>query len=363
MSWHYSRALVEAYSEANCSGTALSALSKTMPTHGMFWSPGKTTEACPRSRSGIMYAPLKETLGAELLTWFQEDSRVRTFPQPERAPESPENGQGFGAKWHELSVKYDLATHSWKTVHCLFPEDLPQSLVTLPKWGTLQLGGLWERITPAHLTSETESGFWQTPTVSVAEHPGQVKHKKGQQLRLPQQVKNPPMFPTPSASEPELERRANTANTYVTNTGTVRNQNADGSSSNLGLAGSVKMFPTPTASTGGPEPEGKTGRKLATAVKSWPTPAACMSKGSSPAALTRKTGKSRENDRLDHKIMATEGGQLNPDWVELLMGWPRGWTRTPGKKNGKQERRESQQESQTEPTDYAASATDKCRKL
>jgi len=24
------------------------------------------------------------------------------------------------------------------------------------------------------------------------------------------------------------------------------------------------------------------------------------------------------------------GGQLNPDWVELLMGWPLGWTRTDG---------------------------------
>jgi hypothetical protein len=23
---------------------------------------------------------------------------------------------------------------------------------------------------------------------------------------------------------------------------------------------------------------------------------------------------------------AKQGGQLNPDWVELLMGWPKGWT-------------------------------------
>ena len=40
----------------------------------------------------------------------------------------------------------------------------------------------------------------------------------------------------------------------------------------------VKMWPTPTASTGGPEPEGKTGRKLSTVV-TWPTPAARDYKG------------------------------------------------------------------------------------
>jgi hypothetical protein len=51
-----------------------------------------------------------------------------------------------------------------------------------------------------------------------------------------------------------------------------------------------------------------------------------MAKGSSPAALTRKSGADRSNDRLDHAVMASDGGQLNPEWVEWLMGWPAGWT-------------------------------------
>jgi len=58
----------------------------------------------------------------------------------------------------------------------------------------------------------------------------------------------------------------------------------------------------------------------------WPTPAASMHKGSSPAALTRKSGRSRENDQLDHAVMASDGGALNPEWVEWLMGFPLGWT-------------------------------------
>jgi hypothetical protein len=68
------------------------------------------------------------------------------------------------------------------------------------------------------------------------------------------------------------------------------------------------------------------GRNLNDEVKMWPTPCASASKGSSPAALVRKSGKSRENDRIDHAVMASDGGQLNPEWVEWLMGWPVGLT-------------------------------------
>ncbi len=52
-----------------------------------------------------------------------------------------------------------------------------------------------------------------------------------------------------------------------------------------------------------------------------------MHKGSSPASLTRKNGRDRTHDRLDHFAQATEGsGELNPEWVEWLMGFPLGHT-------------------------------------
>ncbi|VVM50031.1 hypothetical protein PS664_00731 [Pseudomonas fluorescens] len=63
-----------------------------------------------------------------------------------------------------------------------------------------------------------------------------------------------------------------------------------------------------------------------TARRRWPTPVASMAKGSSPAALTRRSGANRTNYRLDHAVMALDGGHLNPDWAEWLMGWPTGWT-------------------------------------
>ena len=90
------------------------------------------------------------------------------------------------------------------------------------------------------------------------------------------------------------------------------------------------LWPTPTRSdrAGGPGNQGRQGGlNLRTKVaRSWPTPVASMAKGSSPAALTRKSGADRSNDRLDHAVMATDGSQLNPEWVEWLMGWPIGWT-------------------------------------
>jgi hypothetical protein len=58
-----------------------------------------------------------------------------------------------------------------------------------------------------------------------------------------------------------------------------------------------------------------------------PTPTASMSKGSSPASLTRRNGRSCERDRLDHYMLATEGcGSLNPRFVEQMMGFPVDWT-------------------------------------
>jgi hypothetical protein len=89
------------------------------------------------------------------------------------------------------------------------------------------------------------------------------------------------------------------------------------------------MFPTPLANShtgAGHGPNKKGSPNLQTVVAMWPTPVATMSKGSSPAALTRKNGQDRSNDRLDHAVMASDGGQLNPDWVEWLMGWPIGHT-------------------------------------
>lgn len=160
----------------------------------------------------------------------------------------------------------------------LVSEDLQESSVTLPKWGMTRNGHVFQHLTLERPISGTEYGlspngvsFFHTPNCTRLD--GGSNSRKALKKRQMQ-------FPTPKASDGNKR-------------GKVSNHPRNG------LAGVVENLPTPTAS---------------------------MSKGSSPATLTRKDGKSRVNDRLDHHVMNSHGGKLNPNWVEWLMGWPIGWT-------------------------------------
>jgi hypothetical protein len=84
-------------------------------------------------------------------------------------------------------------------------------------------------------------------------------------------------------------------------------------------------FPTPTAncSTGAGTSGREGGMNLQTAVKVFPTPCAQDAKNSTlPISL-------RDRDSIPGYLLSdgeSPGGQLNPGWVEWLMGWPIGWT-------------------------------------
>lgn len=55
-----------------------------------------------------------------------------------------------------------------------------------------------------------------------------------------------------------------------------------------------------------------------------------LQRGNAEDGLTRNDGKSRM-DQLPNAVAyggnPEPSGQLSPDWVEWLMGWPIGWTR------------------------------------
>jgi hypothetical protein len=203
MSWLFSRALVAEYSAANSSAGAPSAPSSTTPTPPAFLWRDKTTDAWSRFPSGMTCEPLTDDRGEALLTWFREGSHAPTSVPPARAPESPASSQDCGPRWRALSVKFDRASSSWKTAHCLLSEDLPWSSVTLPKWGMMRAGELWERTTLALPTSGTDAGFWPTPNASDSRGAG----KNGKlRDRLDYAVergatKKKTYWPTPCANE------------------------------------------------------------------------------------------------------------------------------------------------------------------
>ncbi len=78
MSFIYSRALAEAFSQANSSDADASALSSGSPTPKPCLWHDRTTERFPLSRFGMTCAPLTEGYGAALLTWWLAAFPART---------------------------------------------------------------------------------------------------------------------------------------------------------------------------------------------------------------------------------------------------------------------------------------------
>ena len=127
------------------------------------WLPAKTTDACLLSRSGMMYKPLTANLGEELLMSYLEGFRAKTSQVQGKEPALTGSEAECGDTWQESLAKYDPSSCSWKTAHCLFQEDLPESSVILPKWGMMQDGECWERTMSLPPTKDNEFGLWPTP--------------------------------------------------------------------------------------------------------------------------------------------------------------------------------------------------------
>lgn len=76
-----------------------------------------------------------------------------------------------------------------------------------------------------------------------------------------------------------------------------------------------------------------------------------------PADRDWKSGKGRKGNGHTPQPPEVVGGQLNPVWVEVLMGFPPGWTCLDGRQGGKTASPAPPAASHTASTDCAASAT------
>lgn len=228
---------------------------------------------------------------------------------------------------HDWFASFDPLSSLWKTSQRSLVEDLETFSETWPRSG-MMLGGTAFQLPPlAPLTAATGSGLLPTPEASNTK--ASAMRSGGRSPRdflapLPSKafalgmVQKPThSIPTPTASDHIVrECTSSEALNFETN-------------KSVSLNRWVGMWPTPHANCGtgaGQAPNKTGGLNLQTAVRRWPTPCSSMAKGSSPASLTRKNGADRSNDRLDHAVMASDSGQLNPTWVEWLMGFPLDWT-------------------------------------
>ncbi len=164
MSWLFSQELVGAYLGDICLDGEQSVQSNGKPTQQAYLSQDKMTKYSRLSRFGMMYKPLTENLGEELLMSYLEAFPVPTFPLQETEQESKESNQECGEKWHGLLARFDQDSHLWRTVQCSLLEDLNESLQTLPQWGMTVGGELYLLPTLVQNTNENESGLSLVPT-------------------------------------------------------------------------------------------------------------------------------------------------------------------------------------------------------
>ena len=287
---HCSQALVEESSEDTCSDGEQSAQLSGNHTQLAYLPPDKMTAFSRLSRFGMTFKPLTESRGAELLTLYLADFPARTSAAQEKAQESKEADQACGSTWQELSVKYDLDSHSWRTHLCLWDEALQWSSVTLPKWGMTVSGVLFQHPTAERPISGTDSGLWLTPRASDVGK-GESNHtfiaRMGDRTdncaqSLAAQVNNPKTWPTPQASD---------------------------------------------CQQGGTTQGNRKSPNLSIVVKNWPTPQASDNRDRGnlgSGAIQRRQEKGKQI--MLSQSVSDISGALNPLWVEWLMGWPLGWT-------------------------------------
>lgn len=286
MSWLFSRALVEEYLGANSLDGEPSALSSGKPTPLAYCAPDKMKAYSRLSRYGVTFVPLTEDLGEVLLKSFRGAFPVRTLVLREKAMDSMENEVPCGTRWRGWLAKFDPNSSLWRTAQCSLLEEESESLQTLPRWGMTQSGWLWELPMLAHHTNATEYGF--TPKMPT---PNAWDGKRG------------PM----SKELMETGKHQVSLVTYVKH--------------------NPERFPTPTASDHKEQPTSASWKAKGGVNYKLSNPEIRAKWGTPKAQDSRHALTDRGKGNLGEQVSGLHnGGKLNPQWVEWLMGYPIGWT-------------------------------------
>ena len=264
MSWLFSQALVEEYLGDICSDGEQSVQSNGKPIQQAYCALDKMTDFSRLSRFGMMFKPLTEQAGEELLMSYQAAFLAKTSLSLGGGMDLTEKEVECGERWQGLLAKLDPNTLLWKIPQCSLLEDLEQSLEIWPNWGSMRNGVCWEQMRLVQTINENEFGLWLTPTATA------ISGK------------------SPKAMEYRTKQRESQGHKTV-QPGNLAEQ--------VMYSGKMpcKDMKNPT----------------------WPTPVTRMWKDSASPS---------EFKRHEIPLAAQVGGKLNPEWTEWLMGWMLGWT-------------------------------------
>lgn len=300
MTWHYLNDNCEpstyspeqevASSPTSSSGTVPSALSSLMPSVETCSSPDSATASSPASRSGTTCEPSTGDHGAEQLTLSLEGSPARTSARRVKVRDLPEPVVDFGSRCSESLARSGLRLSGRKTVRYCGPVASAPSYKDLPAWGMTVDGEWWELATLVRHIDASDSGYLPTPAAnSYGTNHGGAAGRTGKVGPSLETMARHDMWPTPTAGDSKSSGSRNTAQSKahpgVSLTDAVRQDGGRG-----------RQWATPTARD----------------WRSGKASAATMARNARP--LSEQVG------------AVTNGGKLNPRFVEFLMGWPCGWT-------------------------------------
>jgi hypothetical protein len=230
----------------------------------------QSTGPTPR---GTTMPPRSTRPGSGQLTLLQEGSPAS--PSPRRGNGSRRRtSAGSGPTWPTPFAFYDPASSSWRTSVDSSAEGSRSLSATWPPSGTTACGAAYRLPPWAPPTSATGSSWWPSPSASDYKGVSQPGQRRSQLLERV-------LWPTPKASDGDKAGR-------------------------------------PRADHRG---------DLQAVVRMWPTPQARDGQGRSPQAQRWGDPSRHGGWNLDDRVAAEqETGTLNPEWVEQLMGLPRGWT-------------------------------------
>jgi len=243
------------------------ALSKGKPIPRRSWHLRWKRDPFLKHLFGLMCEPSTASLGVERFLSSLEDSHVNHIQQ---------QGNNWPIKIQEICgptspaslARLDHTSSSWKTCQMSLSGHYPEYSKTFPKWGMMRSGVLWQLPKLAHPTNAQDGSSLPTPTTQPNMLCDSMSHSQAHR-NLKEMI-----FPTPTASD---GMRSNL--TY--------------GAGNLTLKGAVRKYPTPNAS----EADKITGLE-------------------NQMSLTK----------MGREGTLGNGGNLNPEWVEWLMGWPIGFT-------------------------------------
>ena len=246
------------------------------------------TEYCPAPRSLEMcvssFSPVQPQSIEDLRTWLRQVSPAsRSALQAGSAGET--TAATCGRQQSNVSAWYDRDTHCWRTYQdCLLPGISAQSWEIWPKAGMTHGGEFYPQPSWERRISEIGCGLWPTMRASLrgAITPNRVNDK----FNNLESVLARQMWPTPTVFDATGAQRSPEAMERAQAGRAIPGRNG-GAPKNL--REEVVRFPTP-------------------AQRDW------------------RSGSGRQENGHTPQLPEVIGGQLNPDWVEWLMGWPIGWS-------------------------------------